>query len=124
LQTIAQLSAISSTINAAAVLCRNRVDRMGRSSMGHLLGAGGWGLGLGAGGWGLGTGVGFPGWHLPLPLAPSPQIPPPLHWLLSWIAGVTCIPCQAGITPARRLAPTARMKVPSNISGSRCAGWA
>src|SRR3546814_1999086 len=33
LQTIAQLSAISSTISAAAVLCRSRVDRMGRSSM-------------------------------------------------------------------------------------------
>lgn len=34
LQTIAQLSAISSTISAAAVLWRERVDRMGRISMG------------------------------------------------------------------------------------------
>src|SRR3546814_8962929 len=30
---------------------------------------------------------------------------------LSCMAGVTCIACQAGITPASRLAPTARAKV-------------
>src|SRR3546814_3476364 len=40
---------------------------------------------------------------------------------LSWMAGVTCIACQAGITPASRLAPTARTKVVNNITGSRCA---
>ncbi|MNS64433.1 hypothetical protein D3C72_975600 [compost metagenome] len=34
LQTMAQVRAISSTINAAAVLCRRRVLRMGRMSMG------------------------------------------------------------------------------------------
>ena len=37
LQMIAQLSAISSTISALAVLCRRRVVRIGRSSMGLLL---------------------------------------------------------------------------------------
>jgi hypothetical protein len=39
LQMIAQLSAISSTISAAAVLCRRRVERMGRISMTGLIGS-------------------------------------------------------------------------------------
>jgi len=34
LQMIAQLRAISSTISAAAVLCRMRIERIGRISMG------------------------------------------------------------------------------------------
>ncbi|MCW0449622.1 hypothetical protein NB706_002456 [Xanthomonas sacchari] len=37
LHTIAQAKAISSTISAAAVLCRRKVDRMGRISMAMTL---------------------------------------------------------------------------------------
>ena len=39
LQMMAQLSAISSTISAAAVLCRDSVERMGRISMRYLQGS-------------------------------------------------------------------------------------
>src|SRR5690606_41651328 len=48
----------------------------------------------------------------------------PTYWLLSWMAGVTCIACHAGMMPASRLAPTASTKVVSSISGSRCASSA
>ena len=94
---IAQLSAISSTISAAAVLWRNRVDRMGRSSMGVLRESG---------------------------VPRSPGEGEEGYCDFNCIAGVTCMACQAGTIPASRLATMASAKVASSIHGSRCASSA
>src|SRR5690606_4462367 len=49
---------------------------------------------------------------------------PARYWLLSWMAGVTCMARQAGSSPASTLATTARTKVSSSMPRSRWASSA